>query len=211
MTTAGNRYPLGLSEIEFVDMYRRITLRKPQVGADAALRTMVTAAADDRLGLLGVIGDYVAEAALRLVAVHKALSDRTYPVGQVLLEPLPKPDEWDSFAQYAVASEPRSTVRDLYLGEDGLAPAERLRSLGDIGWVGPLISATGGRGILADRVPNRGLVMARFAIPGREAPVLEVMEDDAATLADAAAELSGIARGFLGAYVEARMYAGRVH
>jgi hypothetical protein len=102
-------------------------------------------------------------------------------------------------------------VRDLYLGEDGLAPAERLRSLGDIGWVGPLISATGGRGILADGVPNRGLVMARFAIPGREAPVLEVMEDDAATLADAAAELSGIARGFLGAYVEARMYAGRVH
>ncbi len=210
MTTPGSRYPLGLSEIEFVDVYRKVTLRKPQVGADAALRTMVTAAAEDRLALLGVIGDYVAEAALRLVAVYRALSERTYPVGQVLLDPLPGRDEWDSFAQRVVVADPRSTVRDLYLGDDAMEPAERLRSLGDIGWVGPLISATGGNGILADGAPTRGGVMARFAVAAREAPVLDVMEDDAATLADTAAELSGIARGFLGAYVEARLYAGRV-
>lgn len=211
MTAATIGYPLGMTEIEFVDVYRRVTLRKPQVGADAALLTMVTAAADDRLALLGVMGDYVAEAALRLVAVYQALSDRTYAVGQSLLAPLPGKEEWDRFAMVAVAAEPRSTLRDLYLGDDAIEPAERLRSMGDIGWIGPLISATTGGGVVIEGTQSKGLGVARFAIPGIHVPVLDVVEDDAATLADTAAELSGIARGFLGAYVEARTYAGRVN
>ncbi|MCA9822087.1 MAG: hypothetical protein KC470_05745 [Dehalococcoidia bacterium] len=203
-------YPLRMSEIAFVDMYRKATLRKPQVGADAALRTMVTAAADDRLALLGVIGDYVVESALRLVAVYGALADRTHPVGRQLLEPLPGREAWDAFAQIAMTAEPSATIRDLSLGEDGLDPAERLRAMGDFGWVGPLITVTISGGLLAEGVQERGMVRARFALPGVATPVLDVREEDAATLADTMAEFSGIARGFLDAYVGARLHAGRV-
>lgn len=207
--SAPTTYPGGMDELRFVETYWQLTLRKPQVGADAALRTMVTAAAVDRMALMGVIGDYVGEAARRLVAVYTALEDRTYPVGTSLAKPLPGREAWDAFAQVALTAEPRMTLRTLSLGEDGLDAAERLRGLGDVGWVGPLISALEAGGLLVEGAGKRGMGKVAFAGTGGER-VLVLDEDDAATLADMAAEFSGIGRGFLAAYLEARSYAGQL-
>lgn len=67
-------FPGGLSELEFVEAYARSAVRKPQMAADAALSRLVFAEAGDRAILAGLMGQELAEACRRLVAVHAALA-----------------------------------------------------------------------------------------------------------------------------------------
>jgi hypothetical protein len=204
-----DRYPGGLSELRFVDAYWRLTLRKPQVGADAALRAMVTAGAGDRGPLVGVLASHAAEAARRLVAVYSALDDRTYPIARRLQGPLPGRDAWDEFVSTVMALQPSQLTWRLGVGEDGLAAAERMRSMGDPTWLGPLVSAAEHGTLLIDGPGERDGRIG-VAIAGQpEVEALRLSEDDAASLADATADMVSVARGLLGSYLDARRVAGR--
>jgi len=205
-------FPAGLSEFEFLDAYHASALRKPQVVADSLLRAIVMAGAADRIPLFAVLAGQVVEAARRLAHVHAALSDRTYSVARTLAGPLPGAAAWREFAQLAGTLTPEQMVWHLSAGEAALPAAERLRAhegLADI------------TGLVAVYEPGPPALLLPPAEPGRApqrfllssssagAVSLSTEEDEAGNLADMAADLSSIARGFLGAYLHGRATAGR--
>ena len=54
-------YPGELNELDFVEAYARSALRKPEMAADAALRSLVFAEAGDRAILVGLIAQELGE------------------------------------------------------------------------------------------------------------------------------------------------------
>lgn len=213
---AENSFPGGLSELEFVEAYARSALRKPQMAADAALRTLVFAEAGDRAVLAGLIGQELGEACRRLVAVHFALANRTYSIARSLLRPLPGVAEWQAFVHQAGTFTPEQMLRELSLGEDALHHAENLRGQPDLALLTGLVAAaaTGNSMLLIPGLGQRNVPgECLFAGVNSDGEVFSssfgVSEGDAANLADLTADLSGIARGFLLSYLGARRGAGR--
>lgn len=200
----------GALELAFVEAYYRGALRKPQVVADALLRAVVTSGQEDRLMLTAAIAEPLAEAARRLCAVQSALFDRRFPVGRTLREPLPGVEAWRHFAQWAGTTGPREMLRDLGIGDEALASAERLRSEPDIAWVSPLVAAAeNGTLMVLPQDGGRGRTVLVGSPDGEPPAAIAVSEDDAASLADLTAEFTSIARGFLASYIRARRGAGR--
>ncbi|MGE5594767.1 MAG: hypothetical protein ACM3S1_01880 [Hyphomicrobiales bacterium] len=209
-------FPGGMGELEFVDAYARSAIRKPQMAADAALKALVFAEAGDRAILARLIGQELAEACRRLVAVYQALSDRTYSVARSLLRPLPGVAEWKEFIHIAGTFTPEQMVRELSLGEDALPPARTLRAQPDLAALTGLVAAaeTGNSMLLIPGLGNRNVPseswFAGVASDGEVfASSFGVGESDAAYLADYTADLSDIARGFLTSYLDSRRNAGR--
>lgn len=212
----GVTYPGGLSELDFVQAYCDSTLRKPQVAADSALRALVNAAAVDRLMLAGLLADQVAEACRRLAAVHGALADRRFPVARSLMGPLPGAAAWRAFAQQAGTFTPEQMLRELSLADSALDAARKLRAQPSLGQLDGLVEAAeAGSAMLVvppydtRRVPTEILFAGITREGGSAAVVLGAGEGDAATLADITADLCGIARSFLQAYLGSRRTAGR--
>src|SRR5689334_14918065 len=104
---AESPFPGGMSELTFVEAYARTALRKPQMAADAALRSLVFSETADRATLTGLIGEQLAESCRRLTAVHGALSDRRYSIARSLLKPLPGVAEWRVFVHQAATFTPQ--------------------------------------------------------------------------------------------------------
>ncbi len=211
-------YPSGLREIAFVQAYQRTTLRRPQVVSDTILRSLMTSGQEDRLVLVSSLADQLAEACRRLVAVHDALFDRRYPIAQVLLRHLPGAEDWKGFLVRATTLPPDAMLRDLGLGEEALPAAESLRGQPDLSWVAPVIMASETGNMLslitrpesqAHRIAESIWVGSAWESDERPGAAIDVGFDDAATLADTTAEMVAIARGFLGAYLGARLSAGR--
>jgi len=186
------------------------------VVADAALRSLVLAGTADRLVLCGLIAEQLAESCRRLTAVHAALWDRTHLVARTLLKPLPGLAEWRRMAQFAGTLTPEQMLRDLGLDESALESAMRLRSQPGLANLDGLVAAAeSGSAMLlipgfeSHRPPSESW----FSGVDREGqPVVAALaaeEGDAAALADLTADLSSIARGFLGAYLHSRRTAGR--
>lgn len=205
-----------MGELEFVEAYARSAVREPQMAADAALGRLVFAEAGDRAILAGLIGQELAEACRRLVAVWNALSDRRYPVARSLLRPLPGVSEWRLFIQHAATFVPEQTIRELALDGDALEWARALRAQPDLGELTGLVAAakTGNPMLLIpglDRrqIPDQCWLAGVDAEGESVASSFGTGESDATTLADITADLCGIARGFLMSYVEARRTAGR--
>lgn len=208
-------YPGELSELDFVESYARTALRKPEMAADAALRTLVFSESGDRAILTGLIGLELAEAARRLVAVYDALADRRYPVAQSLLRPLPGVEEWRTFVHRAATFAPEQTLRELGIGDSALPHAVALRgqpSLPDLeGLVA--VASTGNPMLLAPGIGQRNIIEECWfaAVDGAGNPFVNPFgagENDAANLADVTGDLCRIARGFLLAYLEGRRGAG---
>ncbi|MFN0145694.1 MAG: hypothetical protein ACKVT1_04230 [Dehalococcoidia bacterium] len=208
-------YPGGLAELDFVDAYWRSALKKPQMAADAALRQLVFAEAGDRAILTGLIGQELADACRRLVAVHRALSDRRYSIARSLLMPLPGVAEWKAFVEQAAAFTPVQMLRELNLDMAAIGYAETLRSQPDLaGLTGLVASAETGNAMLLVPGLGRRNIATECWLAGLDAngePTAASFgfeESDAANLADLTADLSSIARGFLGSYLETRRTAG---
>jgi hypothetical protein len=211
-------YPGGLSELDFVSTYANSTLRKPQVVADSALRTLVLASQADRIVLTGLIAEQLAEACRRLTAVYRALSNRQNSAAKWLLGPLPGVEPWKEMIQDAATLTPEQLVRHLGIDDSAQESAERLRGQPDLSRLTELVSAaaTGGGMLLIPWLEShRGPLEILYAgctiddVDGDFATV-GVDESDAAMLADLTADMSSIARGFLQAYLGARRGAGRV-
>lgn len=212
----GLTFPGGLSELDFVDAYRRSSLRKPQMAADAALRALVFADLADRAILCGVIAQELAEACRRLVAVYEALADRRYSIARSLMKPLPGSEEWCTFIEQVAKFNPGQIVWDLSLGEDALEFAEDLHGLTGLAGLTSLVrAAEAGSGMLLVPHMERRNVPAECWFTGIDAAGESVAasvgaaEHDAIALADSTATLSEIARGFLSSYLGARRTAGR--
>ena len=162
----------------------------------------------------GLIASELVEACRRLVAVHTALSDRRFSIAQTLLRPLPGAAEWAAFVHQAGTFTPEQMLRELSLGEDALEHAEHLRSQPALADFTAMISAaeTGNAMLLT---PNGRNVADECWLGGVDsngesvASSFGTSESEATTLADLTADLSGIARGFLGAYLGHRLDAGR--
>jgi hypothetical protein len=209
-------YPGGLSELDFVGAYHQSALRKPQVVADAALRALVLAGSADRLILCGLIAEQLAESCRRLAAVHGALWDRRYAIARSLLAPLPGLAEWQRFARLAATLTPEQMLRDLSLDESAMESARRLRAQPDLANLGDLVAAAESGsamllipGLESSRPPSESWFSGIDRGGEAVAAAIGVDESDAAALADLTAELSSIARGFLGAYLHSRRTAGR--
>lgn len=204
-------YPGGLRELDFVEAYLRGALRKPQVVADSLLRSLVLAGQSDRLILSGLLAEQLAEACRRMVAVYEALSDRRYPVARTLAGPLPGFERWQGFIQVAATFTPEQMLRELSLGDDALPAARNLRAQPDLAAVSDIVaSAAGGGGMVL--IPPGREAECWYASGGPGLPIASSLgtdESDAASLADLTADLCGIARGFLGSYLDARRGAGR--
>jgi hypothetical protein len=210
-------YPGQLHELDFVEAYARSALKKPEMAADAALRTLVFAEAGDRAILVGLIAQELAEACRRLVAVYRALGDRQYPVARSLLKPLPGAADWRAFIQQAATLSPEQLVRSLSLGDDALEAARILRAQPDLSELSGLVAAaeTGNPmllipGLLRKHVPDEVWLAGIDAAGEPIASSFGAEEGDAVTLADLTGDICGIARGFLFSYVNARRGAGRV-
>jgi hypothetical protein len=208
-------YPGELSELEFVESYARSALRKPEMAADAALRTLVFSEAGDRAILTGLIGFELAEAGRRLVAVYDALADRRYAVARALLRPLPGLEAWREFVHRAATFAPEQTVRELGLGEGALPHAQDLRSQPSLAELDGLIAAaaTGNPMLLAPGIGRRNLIeecwFSGVDESGQPFAVrFGASENDAANLADLTGDLCRIGRGFLLNYLEGRRGAG---
>ncbi|MEO6043923.1 MAG: hypothetical protein ABIQ47_08380 [Tepidiformaceae bacterium] len=207
-------FPGGLSELEFVDSYCRSALKKPQMAADSALRALVFSDSAGRALLTGLIASELVEACRRLVAVHTALSDRRFSIAQTLLRPLPGAAEWAAFVHQAGTFTPEQMLRELSLGEDALEHAEHLRSQPALADFTAMVSAaeTGNAMLLT---PNGRNVADECWLGGVDsngesvASSFGTSESEATTLADVTADLSAIARGFLGTYLGHRLNAGR--
>lgn len=207
-------FPGGLSELEFIEAYCRSALKKPQMAADSALRALVFSDSAGRAILTGLIAVELSESCRRLLAVHSALSDRRYPVAQSLLRPLPGVAPWIAFAHQAATITPEQMLRELSLGDGALEHAQQLRSqpgLADLS--GMVAAAETGNAMLL--IPNARGVAAECWLAGMGgdgAPIASsfgTSESEATTLADLTADLAGIARGFLEAYLGSRRSAGR--
>lgn len=209
-----HRFPGGLSELEFVESYCRSALKKPQMAADSALRALVFSDSAGRALLTGLIASELVEACRRLVAVHTALSDRRFSIAQTLLRPLPGAAEWAAFVHQAGTFTPEQMLRELSLGEDALEHAEHLRSQPALADFTAMVSAaeTGNAMLLT---PNGRNVADECWLGGVDsngesvASSFGTSESEATTLADVTADLSAIARGFLGTYLGHRLNAGR--
>jgi hypothetical protein len=216
-TPVSRTYPGGLAELDFVEAYARSALKKPEAAADAALGRLVFAEAGDRAILAGLIAMELAEACRRLVAVYRALADRSRPVAERLLEPLPGVVEWNQFVQDAATLSPEQIVRHLYLGDDALEWARLLRSQPDLADLGALVAAaeTGNPMLLIPDLARRKVAETIWlgGIDAEARPIASSFgadEASATALADLTADLAGIARGFLLSYVNARRSAGRL-
>lgn len=214
--TEPTAFPGGLTELQFVDAYARSALTKPQMAADAALRALVFAAESERAILAGLIGQELAEACRRLVAVYQALSDRTYTIARSLLRPLPGVAEWQSFIHHVATFRPEQLVREMSLGDDALQYARTLREQPGLHLLTGLVAAaeTGNSMLLIPGLGQRNVPdecwFAGVNDAGETfAASFGVSETDAANLADLTADLSGVARGFLNSYLDARHNAGR--
>jgi hypothetical protein len=214
MTQPG--FPGGLSELDFVEAYCYAALRKPSAAADSALRALVFADTADRPLLVGLIVQELTEAALRLVAVFEALSDRRYSIARSLMRPLPGVQEWRAFVHYAATFSPEQMLRELSLGEDALPYAESLRGQPNLADYDDLISAAAARNgmLLVPRMqPYPAPTECWFAGVGQDgeqmAASFQATEQDAANLADVTGDLSDIAHGFLRTYLQTRRSAGR--
>lgn len=208
-----SQFPGNLSELEFVEAYWRVALKKPQIAADSALRTLVFAEAGDRAILTGLIAQELAEACRRLVAVHDALADRRISIARSLLRPLPGAADWSAFVQQAGSLSPESMLRWLSLGDDAIDHARQLRSqpgLADL--TGLVAAAEAGNGMLL--IPKGRLVAEECWLAGVDSggqPATSsfgASEEDAIGLADLVGDLSAIARGVLGTYLGHRLSAG---
>jgi hypothetical protein len=205
-----------MAELDFVEAYARTALRKPEMAADAALRTLVFAESGDRAILVGLIAQELAEACRRLAAVYEALADRTHSVARSLLKPLPGAAQWKAFAQRAGTITPEQMVRDLSIGNDALDAARMLRSQPELGELTGLVGAAeSGNPMLLIPDLARRHVAEEVWFAGVDAsgePVASSFgssEADATTLADITADIATIARGFLLSYLGARRNAGR--
>ncbi len=214
MTHTG--FPGGLSELDFVEAYCYAALRKPAAAADSALRALVFADTADRPLLVGLIAQELTEAALRLVAVFEALSDRRYSIARSLMRPLPGVEEWKAFVHYAGTFSPEQMVRELHLGDEAVPYAETLRSQPNLADYSVLISAAAARNgmLLVPRTPGHPMpTECWFAGVGQDgeqmAASFEASEQHAANLADVTGDLSDIAYGFLRTYLATRRSAGR--
>ena len=216
MTTPAAVFPGNMAELDFVEAYARSALRKPQMAADAALRTLVFSESGDRAILVGLIAQELAESARRLVAVYSALSDRTHSVARSLLRPLPGADEWKAFVQRAATLSPEQMLRELSIGNDALEAAQMLRGQPELdGLTGLVAAAESGNPMLLIPDLARRHVAEEIWLAGIDAggePIASSFgssEGDATTLADITGDLSTIARDFLMSYLNARRGAGR--
>lgn len=210
-------YPGNLSELDFVEAYARSALRKPQMAADAALRTLVFSESGDRAILVGLIAQELAESARRLVAVFEALSDRTHLVARSLLRPLPGAAAWKSFVHLSATISPEQMLRELSIGNDALESAQLLRAQPELAELTGLVAAaeTGNSMLLIPDLLRRHVAEECWlaGIDANGEPLASSFgssEADATTLADITADLCGVGRGFLMSYVRARRGAGRV-
>lgn len=208
-------YPGDLPELDFVEAYARSTLRKPEAAADAALGRLVFAEAGDRAILAGLIGLELAEACRRLVAVHGALFDRTYPVARTLSGPLPGLDAWRAFTHRIATASPEQMLRDLALSDLALESARDLRSQPSLPDLDGLVAAAGSANPMLILPPGTpGGIAAECWFSGSDASgqvftsAFAADEGAAASLADLTADLCRIARGFLLDYVRSRRGAG---
>ena len=215
-TPASTTFPGNMSELTFVEAYARSALRKPQMAADAALRTLVFSESGDRAILVGLIAQELAEACRRLVAVYDALSDRTHSVARSLLRPLPGAIEWRAFAQRAATISPDQMLREMSIGNDALEAAQMLRAQPELGELAGLVSAAeSGNPMLLIPDLSRRLVAEEIWLAGIDSagePIASSFgssENDATSLADITADIATIARDFLMSYLNARRGAGR--
>lgn len=207
-------FPGDLSELDFVEAYWRAALKKPQMAADSALRALVFAEAGDRAILTGLIAQELAEACRRMVAVHGALSDRRISIARSLLQPLPGAEAWIAFVQQAGTFSPEQMLRELNLGDQALEAARQLRAQPGLADLTSLVAAaeTGNAMLL---IPNGRPVAEECWLAGVNnvaepvASSFGASEPDATGLADLVADLSSIARGFLGTYLGHRRSAGK--
>lgn len=209
-------FPGDLGELAFVDAYAKAAVRKPQMAADAALRSLVFAEAGERAILAGLVGQELAEAARRLVAVYLALSDRRYSVARSLLRPLPGVEAWTAFVHQAGTFTPEQMLRELSLGEDALPQAKLLRAQPDLASLtGMVATAESGNAMLLipglgqKNVPSESWYAGVSEDGAIHTAAFGISETDTANLADLTADLCGIARGFLESYLGARRSAGR--
>jgi hypothetical protein len=107
-------------------------------------------------------------------------------------------------------------LRELSLPESALDAAAKLRSLDNLGALEPYVAAAEIGALMFLVAPTASARAASHGwLAGVDAsgnPVaIEVLFDEgqAAALADLTSDLSGIARAFLGAYLDARRGAGR--
>ncbi len=205
-----------MTELDFVEAYAKSALRKPQMAADAALRTLVFSESGDRAILVGLIAQELAEACRRLVAVYEALADRTHSVPRSLLKPLPGQAKWMEFVQRAGTISPEQMLRELSIGNDALEAAQLLRSQPELGELAGLVAAaeTGNPMLLIPDLARRHVAeevwLAGINSDGEPiASSFGAAEGDATTLADITADISTIARDFLMSYLNARRGAGQ--
>jgi hypothetical protein len=215
-TPPPSTFPGNMSELTFVEAYARSAIRKPQMAADAALRSLVFAESGDRAILTGLIAQELAEACRRLVAVYQALADRTHSVARSLLKPLPGAADWHLFVQRAGTFTPEQMLRELNIGDDALQAAQMLRGQPDLADLGGLVAAAeSGNPMLLIPDLSRRLVAEEVWLAGIDAngePIASsfgASENDATTLTDITADICSIARDFLISYVAARRGAGR--
>lgn len=208
-------FPGGLSELEFVEAYWFSALRKPQMAADAALRALVFSDTGDRAVLTGLIGQELAEACRRLTSIYGALSDRRYSIARSLLKPLPGLDGWKVFIHHAATFTPEQMLRELSLDSTALRWAIELRGQSDMSGLNDLVeaAASGSSMLLVPGMMQKHIATECWFAgvrPNGEpiAASFGFEEQDAANLADLAADFCAIARGFLGTYLETRRTAG---
>ena len=181
MTSPAAIYPGNMAELDFVEAYAKSALRKPQMAADAALRTLVFSDSGDRAILVGLIAQELAEACRRLVAVYQALSDRTHSVARSLLRPLPGQADWLAFVQRAATISPEQMLRELSIGNDALEAAQLLRSQPELGELAGLVGAaeTGNPMLLIPDLARRHIaeeVLARRCGRGRRTSRIQLRQ-----------------------------------
>ena len=133
-----------------------------------------------------------------------------------LLKPLPGAPQWKAFVHLAATISPEQMLRELSVGTDALESAQLLRAQPELAEITGLVSAaeTGNLLLLIPDLARR-LVAEECWLAGIDsngeaiASSFGSSESDATTLADIAADLSSIARGFLMSYLNARRGAGR--
>ena len=208
-------FPAGMSELEFVAAYARAALRKPQVAADAALRSLFFSDLSERPVLAGLIAWELGDACRRLTAVYWALSDRRYSIARSLMKPLPGLLEWKQLVHEAATFTPEQIIRELSLGEDALPQAKKLRAEPSLADLNELVGlAELGDPMLLVPASSREMpdeVRVAVAEPEGETAMAAFTTDEssAAVLADLTATLCGIGQGFLESYLHARRTAGR--
>ena len=207
---AETSYVAGLTEIRFLEEYERTVLSKPQMVADAALKALAFAPPYERPALVGMLAEQLVEAALRLTAVFEALDDRRVSIAEHLRGPLPGVEAWVALAQLAGTAEPEGVVRRLALDEGAVESATQLRGLPIPEWLPALIEASTAPDSLAMPAPIDQLAITGTNAEGERLEVrLAAGENDTVAMADLIADLCSVARGFLGAYLQARRSLGQ--